>query len=207
MTNTVASGITYDDFSAIVERVAELKARHHLNIGYLDEEDIKQEVRIKCWEIMNRVDNDIGQPDSFFAVCAEHRLTDLKRSLIYKHQKPCFKCPHWNKDPEASGSYKCFRFEDRSECERFSKHEKFVALKIASNYPYNLHHEPIYDETSHRGMERVDLEDYIYTHLPEFFHPYFKTVQENGYNFKVLKAKMRATLLNLLREILKEYKE
>ncbi len=84
-----ASGLSYSEQNHIIEKIANQKAYQYRNIGFFDSEDIKQEVRVKCWSVLSKYDPKKYTTDLkvFLSVCAENRIRDIKRSVLYKHNK------------------------------------------------------------------------------------------------------------------------
>lgn len=201
-----ASGLTYTQQEHIIERVALAKAHQYRQIGYYELDDLKQEVRIKCWSVIHRYNPECGANlYVFLSVCADNKLRDIKRGVMYKHNKPCLRCPFWNSAAASSGRHDCLVYDYKMDCERFAKHERYVQAKLSASHPIEINNERV-EDTGHMSPEdRVDLVDYIETRLPKGLLPSFSKLKLNNYNTKCLKPRERSTLINSLRNILKDF--
>ncbi len=207
MTEAIAaSGLTYDKQESIIERVASVKAHQYRKIGFYDLEDLKQEVRIKCWSVIHRYDPLCGANlYVFLSVCADNRLRDIKRGVMYKHNKPCLRCPFWHAGAAASGVHDCLVYDFKMDCERFSKHEKYVQAKLSASHPIDINNEKIEDVFSSAHELRFDFIDFVETHISKSLLPLFRKLKTNNYNVKCLKPKERNLILSVLKDILKDF--
>lgn len=203
---TLPSGVTYEEVSDIIERIATQKAYKHRNIGFFGPDDIRQEVRIKCWMILPRYDPTRCGHDLkiFLGVCAENRLRDIRRSVMYKHNKPCFKCPFWIEEASLSGCHDCLVFGNKLDCIKWSKHERYVQAKLSASHPIDIDTERIPDGKFERRMEEIDMVDYILAALPSGLHELFKKLESVNFNLKSLKARERAIISSALRVVFKD---
>lgn len=196
------SGITYTEAEETIERVANTKAKQHGNIAFFDPEDIRQEVRIKCWNVLKHYDPARTRANlyTFLSVCAENRLRDIKRSVMYKHTTPCDKCEFYNKTKKA-----CVKFYTKTNCEKCVKHERYVQAKLSSSHPVDINTQKIYDENSLEFEQHLEIIDYIEVHLPSGYMPLFQKFQSVKFNFKHLRPRERIALQEVLSGILKQY--
>lgn len=201
-----ASGLTYCLQEGIIERVASIKANQYRRIGFYDLEDLKQEIRIKCWSVISRYDAQCGANlYVFLSVCADNRLRDIKRGVMYKHNKPCLRCPFWHAGAAASGIHDCLVYDYKMDCERFNKHEKYVQAKLSASHPIDINNEKIADSFSSMHELKLDLVDYVEVHLSKSLLPLFMKLKTNNYNLKCLKPKERNIILCNLKDILKDF--
>jgi len=87
------SGLKYCDVEQVIENIASAKARQHSPISYLNEEDLKQEIRIKCIKVIKKYDPTRHNSNliSFLSISADNHLRDLRRSLVYNpNNKPSY---------------------------------------------------------------------------------------------------------------------
>ena len=201
-----ASGLSYNDQESLVERVARAKAYQHRSIGYYDIDDLRQEVRIKCWEALTKFDPTCGTNIyAFLSVCAENRIRDIKRSVMYKHNKPCMRCPFWNAFASASGTHDCLVYSYKMDCERFARHERYVQAKLSASHPIDINGERLIDDCSDIPMSKFELMDFIDAHLPQDLRRSFEKFKQANYDPRVLKQRERSVLMRVLREILQRF--
>jgi len=70
--------LEYNDIHDIVEYLIKAKSAKIKTIGIYDSDDIAQEVRVKCFKIINKFSSSKGSAVNFFGVCIDNSLTDLK---------------------------------------------------------------------------------------------------------------------------------
>lgn len=208
MTNTVvmASGLTYTQQEDIIERVARNKAFQYRNVGYYDIDDLMQEVRIKCWNAMEKYDPSCGvNLYVFLSVCAENRIRDIKRSILYKHNKPCLRCPFWCASAAASGQHDCIVYYDKMQCDKYAKHERYVQAKLSASHPIDIDGERIEDSESESHRETLELVEFIETKLPGSMMGLFHRFRAQNFNPRALKPRERSVLMEALKDIIEEY--
>jgi hypothetical protein len=184
-----------------------MKSGQHKNISYYDSSDISQEVLIKCWQAIEKYNPDCETKlRVFLSVCSENRIIDIKRGLIYRHNKPCCRCPFWNEIATSSGLYDCLVYQDKSNCDKYIKHERNLHMKKSVNNPDNIENVDIFDRWYERSVERIDFEDFIYAHLDKCWHGIFDKLKNANYDFQTLKPKERNLMKEKLYEILFKYR-
>jgi hypothetical protein len=191
----------------LIERIAVQKAYQHKKISYYDLEDIKQEVRIKCWAALPKYDPQKFKTNLhvFLSVCAENRLRDIRRSVMYKHSKPCFKCPFWNEQAAQSGVHDCRVFDNKMECDKYRKHERYVQAKLSASMPIDINSRMIEDKNSLNKVNLIDMIDFIRSRLSSNLLPIFDKFVNSNFNIKALRPKDRMRLIPELRVILVDF--
>jgi hypothetical protein len=194
------SGIKYKDIEQIIDTVARAKAHQYGSVSYLDQQDLIQEVKIKCWKVLNSYNPDRKNANllTFLSVCADNRIKDLRRILVYKHNKPCVRCIHHSKG-------KCTKFKKRMECKQFEQHEMRIKNKLSCSNTVDICGHNVYDKKSERFIEDVDFYDFIYTHLPQHLHQLFDQLRDANFDFRVLKPRQKKMMRCLLAEIYVRY--
>lgn len=201
--------MTTDEVGRIIEGIAQAKSRQHVRIAYLDHEDIAQEVRIKCIKSLPRYDPKLSgaKLKTFLTVCAENRIRDIRRSLLYKHNKPCFRCPMWNQPAYKSGEHDCVAFRDKMLCGKFARHERYVQVKLSANHPISIDEVRVEEVPQGSNTFGDDFIEFVYNNLSENLHYLFRELESSNFEMKALKPKARSILQDALREILKGYEK
>lgn len=196
------SGFKYDDVSDTIEEIANNKSKQYGKISYFDPEDIKQEVRIKCWSVLKHYDKKRAGANlkTFLTVCADNRLRDIKRSVLYKFNSPCTKCEFHKQEGD-----KCVKFANKIDCCQHAKHERYIQAKLSNSHPIDIDTQRIYDNNSNSFVENLEFIDFVETHLPSGFMPLFRKLQDVKYNFKSLKFKERIAIQTVLYDIFVEF--
>lgn len=204
-TEIVASGLSFKDQEELIEQVATAKAYQYKKIGFYDFDDIKQEVRIKCWSVVERYDPTCGTNLSvFLSICADNRIKDIRRSVMYKHNKPCLRCPFWDKNAATSGSHDCLVYYNKMCCERYAKHEKYVHAKLSASQPIDINTQRIEDLNSGTHQRSLEIVELIESKLPKHLLPIFNKFKAENFDTKALKARERSLLLDTLRNLVDE---
>ena len=204
---SAASGVisTYEDAEELIEKIASYKANQYGKIGYLEPEDVKQEVRLKCYKELHKYDPSRTNAHlfTFLSVCADNRIRDLRRKLVFKDNKPCLRCPFWDPVASKKGQHDCLMFEDKLSCDKFSSYQTYVKTKLNSNRPLDITDKNvyIYDNGVFNEINKIDVLDFVYNALPSGLNPLFQKLMESNFNTKKLKPKEREELLVVLKEI------
>jgi DNA-directed RNA polymerase specialized sigma24 family protein len=185
--------------------VANTKAAQYGRIGYYDVEDLKQEVRIKCWRVIEKYDPSFGASMFvFLSICAERRLKDIRRSVRYKHNKPCLRCPFWDKGASISGCHDCLVYHDKMCCERFANHERYVHAKLSASQPIDIDTQRVEDEQHDAHQTRLEIIEFIESRLPHSLTEIFSKFKRENFNLKALSSRERSLLITTLKNFVDE---
>lgn len=190
-----------------IETVADNKARQFSRVAWLESDDVKQEVRIKCYKILHTYEPKKGDLQAYLAKCAEYRLRDIRRSLQYKHNPPCVRCPLWDAKAAKEGKHDCTEFKNKMDCDKFARHERYVQVKLSASHPVNINDNVLHDESFERRVKHRDLLEYVYNYLPKSLLPSFRSFLNSNFNLRSLKSKERIKLIEALVDILEIYYE
>jgi DNA-directed RNA polymerase specialized sigma subunit len=205
MSELVPSGTLFETEAELIEQVAKAKAHQYKRIGYYDAEDLKQEVRIKCWKAIEKYDSSCGASlFVFLSICADNRLRDIRRSIMYKHNKPCFRCPFWQKEASENGCHDCRVYTDKMQCEKFAKHERYVQAKLSANQPIDIETQKVSDGDYDSYQQRFEMIELIESRLPANLLPLFHKFKAQNFSLKALKAQEKTLLIGVLREMVNE---
>lgn len=199
--------LNYSAAAEIIESIANTKARQFKRIAWFDADDIRQEVRQKCYLTLGKFDPKISDLRTFLSRCAENRLRDIKRGLLYKHNKPCFRCPLWNMAASKAGKHDCMAFDDKMECDKYARHERYVHIKLSSSHPINLDESRVEDTSFEKAIANADLIEFILKRLTPGQKKIFITFQRSNFDLKALKPKDRTKICEVIVEILSMYQE
>lgn len=199
--------MTYQAAEEVIEAIAESKARQFRRIAWLDADDIRQEVRLKCSLTLCKFDSAKSDLHTFLSRCAENRLRDIKRGVLYKHNKPCFRCPLWNAVAARAGRHDCMAFKEKMDCDKYAKHERYVHAKLSASHPVNIDEERMHDTTFDHAVATSDLIEYIYVKLSPENKVIFDAFERSNFSLKALRPRERTAISEAIVEILEEYQE
>lgn len=120
---------TYDEIAPIVEDLVRIKSKKFTR-GFLAQDDIAQEIRIKCYSSIGSYNPAKGQSiKTFLNVCTENHLINLMRDKFAKFNPPCKNrgCKHY----EATG----IPTEEAKSCPSFMKYVSKYVRKCAVRMP------------------------------------------------------------------------
>lgn len=195
------SGLNYGDVKDLIEVIAENKAKQYGKISYLNRQDLKQEVRIKCWSVLSSYDSKRAGANlkTFLSVCSDNKIKDLKRSLLYKHNNnPCNRCDFHHIQGKRS---RCVKYKAKKHCEMHNRHELFVQAKMSNSFPVSIDEYKIYDEKADSHIKYIEFLDFVYGHLPSSFYPLFDKLKNSGFEFSVLKPREKKILRYMIGNI------
>ncbi len=194
-----ASGYAYEDIEPVVEAIARNKARQYKKIAYYDPDDIKQEVRIKCFQTLRSFNPARSGANIrvFLAICADNKLKDIKRNIIYKHTSPCDRCDCCDHETGDCSLYPA----DKKQCSKYQRHEKYVHTKLSVNSPISIEEKRVIDNRSQVYSDRVDFIDYIFSLIPSGMLNLFGSFRDNNFNLDAMSNKDREKIMLTLKDV------
>lgn len=91
------------------------------SFGFLEADDMKQQIRLFALEALERFSEDNGAPlEHFLTVHVRNRLINFRRDKYCRSQKPCYTCPFYDPKFKLSKSG-CAEFDDKSLCDKYAK--------------------------------------------------------------------------------------
>lgn len=86
----------YEKYEETIEEIAELNKGKAF--AFLSEEDIKQEIRIICFNALEKFDESKSSIRTYLWRCVTNRLNNLKRDKYFRLENPCIKtkCSMYN---------------------------------------------------------------------------------------------------------------
>ncbi len=99
VSNIPGSGIGYYDVEDLVETIVHMKKGKYAFPGH-DSEDLAQDIRLICWEALNKFDqNKLGKSVfHFVARCVDNALYNKFRGVYLDNNPPCLRCPMYIKE-------------------------------------------------------------------------------------------------------------
>lgn len=195
----LGSGVYYSDISSIVEKIADNKARQYKKIAYLGPEDIRQEVRLKCFTALSKFNIKKTKNDlfMFLSVCADNRIRDIKRSIFYQYyDKTKCKFCHGQSITSPSGFY----------CPKCNTADNKNTFKMNINNPIRVNN-GLLDDDFCLPSQKMEIIDYIRFNLPSGLMPIFNRLEKLEFKMGALKKGDRYKISNEIMFILKKYYE
>jgi len=185
--NSAASGLSYLEAEDLIETIVSMKKGKYIYPGH-DVEDLAQDIRIMCWEALQKYDEaKVGKSQfHFLARCVDNRLYNKFRGIYLHNNPPCLRCPDYIKPTK-----EC-RIQE-SGCDRIVQYRKRMARKraIASPFSYNalLDADGDADFTQHSSLAVGsltgvhDLDDHIRENLDPALLQYYEQMTNGNPDF------------------------
>lgn len=173
-----ASGIKYEGAIDLVETIVSMK-KNKYNFPGVDPEDLAQDIRLMCWEALEKKFDPEKLGKSVFHFVArvvDNGLYNKFRGVYLDNNPPCLRCEHYIKEDKSCAI-------DEVGCDRIVSYRERMARKraIAAPLSYNaqLDTEDGSDFTSHQSLSVgsntgvCDLDDTLRSNLDEGLVPYY----------------------------------
>ncbi len=179
-TNEISvSGIPYDSAHDLVETIVSMKKAKYAFPG-VDPEDLAQDIRIMCWEALEKKfePGKLGKSIfHFVARVVDNGLYNKFRGVYLDNNPPCLRCPEYVRETKICKI-------DEVGCDRIVSYRDRMSRKraIASPLSYNAHLDSDDEKefTYHESMSvgsmtgMIDLDDTLKTELDECLLPYYE---------------------------------
>ncbi len=193
--------VTEQQFVLTVKKIAQ-RLSHKFKFGFYEVEDIEQEAFILCMEFLPKWDG--KRPlENFLWSCTSNRLKNFKRNKYERLDKPCLKCPFYDKTKLKIGK-ECGKFEDKGDCSKYTDWIKRNEIKknlvnsLGGGVTENLND---FHEDDHEKSDRQAIVDLIDKNLPlELREDYVKF----SYGIRLHKLKEQV-LLDVIKGIIAEH--
>lgn len=193
-----ASGmIHYISVSGIIERIVDYYS--NTPIPDMGKEDVKQEIRLKCWVYVNASGFDPYRCQhehfNYFKKTAHDVVYNLRRGLIVPNNGPCNRCEFWNRKVKRCTS-------NQEECKKFQKYQHFMKTKLALKSPvgYDTKYMECISHDYIDDREIFTLEEHIIFNMPfEMQQDY--ALLRNGYSIDPEReSELKKLIINILYE-------
>lgn len=155
------------EFMSIVQKISKRLAPR-FKFGYHDADDIEQEISILAIEMIKGWDG-IRPLENFLSVSIRNRLCNNKRNKYERLEKPCTKCPFYDKKCLKSDS-QCTQFSNVEDCELYAAWIKRNSAKksLANAAPSGLDYDILTDNILVTDNHDNDDNSYFYELIDKF---------------------------------------
>jgi len=150
---------------AIIDKIA--NEHSHKVFGYLDQNDVKNEIWVICLEKIKEFDTSKGKLEHFLRSLVKNRMINRFKDITKTVKSPCPNCPLYRPDETPD----CSMFgEDKHLCEKWTKYQVLVKSRNSLLNPTEQKIEiPIDLDISNRAYL-----DEIKDKVAKFIDPKFK---------------------------------
>jgi len=161
----------YPSISDVIERIVYyFISVKQVKIPDMDNDDIRQEIRIKCIHALkpNVFDpSKSGKTPYAYLRCVIHNfLYNLKRGTWTPNNPPCVRCKQWDRV-----SRKCLINEYN--CRKMEKHRKAMRARSDLRTPIGFDGYSLDSQHTFGSVEEVELDEFISVKLPEDYRLYY----------------------------------
>jgi hypothetical protein len=105
----------------VINRIA--KEHSGKTFGYLNSEDLKNEIWVICLEKLKEFDEDKGKLEHFLRSSVKNRLINRFKDITKTVKSPCLNCPLYRRDEELN----CSQYGlDKHLCDKWAKYQVLV---------------------------------------------------------------------------------
>jgi hypothetical protein len=148
----------------IIQRIS--NEHCHKTFGYLDEEDLKNEIWVICLEKLSDYTPDRGYLEHFLRVSVKNRLINRFKDITKSVRSPCPRCPYflYKENPDC-GLYG----DNKLQCNKWKNYQLSVESR---NSLLNASEPQIERETGNNILNRVlgsEIKEFIFDNISEEF--------------------------------------
>lgn len=104
----------------IIDRIAKEHSGKNKCFGYLDQEDLRNEIWLICLQLLSDFDSDRGNLEHFLRVGVHNRLVNKFKKITNNVKPPCPRCPYYDKGNNPD----CARFgHDKNLCDKWCDYQ------------------------------------------------------------------------------------
>ncbi|RKY43048.1 MAG: hypothetical protein DRP85_00700 [Candidatus Makaraimicrobium thalassicum] len=108
--------IDYSDVAEIVEYLINIKLnKANFVIPGYDLDDVAQELRLKCWNVIKHFRPGVYTAYNFLGRCIDNHIRDIMRRYTVRRSNTCFYCLYYDKD-------ECRLYKDPTQCPRYRRY-------------------------------------------------------------------------------------
>lgn len=191
----------YPSISGVIERIVYYFINvKQTKIPDMDNDDIRQEIRIKCIHALqpNVFDSSKSSKTPYaYLRCVIHNfLYNLKRGTWTPNNPPCVRCDCWDRELR-----KCKIDEDG--CKKMEKYRMMMKTKADLRTPIGFDEYYLNGQSTFGSIEEIELDELITTKLPKEYCTYYQMLKQG----EVIPDEILEELQGLVIEIIKENKE
>lgn len=109
----------------IINKIAEEHSKSNKPFGYLDRNDLKNEIWLICLDKLKDFNTERGELEHFLRVSVKNRLVNRYKDITKSVRSPCPRCPFYNPDGKVPSD--CEKFGDnRHECTKWRNYQRSV---------------------------------------------------------------------------------
>lgn len=182
----------------IIEKIAEEHSKKVF--GYLDRDDLRNEIWIICLEKIKDYNPDRGELEHFLRVIVKNRLINRFKDITKSVRSPCPRCIYFDASGENHG---CFKFgEDKDKCNKWRSYQLSIQSR---NSLLNAAESPKEREINDNILNRIIGHELKQTILDSIDEKYKRDFKELISGSKISKQKIKR-LKRIILDIIKDKK-
>jgi len=166
---------SYPSISGVIERIVYFFINvKQVRIPDMDDDDIRQEIRIKCISALqpNVFDptKSSKTPYAYLRCVVHNFLYNLKRGTWTPNNPPCVRCECWDRDLR-----KCNINEEG--CKKMAKYRSTMKAKADLRTPIGFDEYYLNGQHTFGSIEEYELDEFITTQLPKEYCTYYNMLK------------------------------
>ena len=193
------SGVQYSSYSGVIENVVRSYVNiKRINVPDMGDEDIGQEIRMKCWIALHSTTFDPDRhpsPYSYLNKTIHNYLYNLRRGTIVPNNGPCNRCEYWNKQNKLCTL-------DDTLCNKYKQYKKNMQTKLALKNPIGFDKQYVENTVTYADVydnhNIYELDEYVLHSLPSHLKNYYKLLRSGIEIDQTIKDEIEAIVKDIL---------
>lgn len=189
----------YHQTSGVIEQVVHHYATiRRVNIPDMDQDDISQEIRLKCIQALSSPRYDPTKVKTsaygFLFQCIHNHIYNIKRGIWTPNNPPCVRCKHWDKN-----NRKCTESNDT--CSEMQKYKASMQKKAALRTPVGFQKD--YIENQFFIVDSIDefiLDEYVSCQLPESLRGFYIQLKNGESLPENIHSELKRRIIKILKD-------
>jgi uncharacterized protein YeeX (DUF496 family) len=184
-----------DELFEIIDRISNEHCRK--TFGYLDKDDLKNEIWTICLEKIEEYDSSRGNIEHFLRVSVKNRLVNRFKDITKSVRSPCHRCPYYDlKSPS-----QCAQFgDDKYSCKKWRNYQLSIESR---NSLLNASEDQIERSISDNKLDIIlgnELKEFILQNISNKIKKDFEDLVSGSKISKQKIKKLRKEIIKILKQ-------
>jgi len=191
----VPSNMTEEQVLNHIDTAVKAVARRY-QFGYYDSDDMFQQGRLFCLEVLHKFDPARGSLENFLKTHLRYRFLNLQRQKLSRTDSPCELC-------QFNDSGECIAFNNEDECEKCKAWRQRNESKKSLMNTFPVEEDFTLSETFDipTKLTLQEIFNWVDENLPANLRQDFRRIVDGG----TIPKQRRKTVFSKIRQIIREY--
>ncbi len=183
----------------IIDKIANEHSGQRRTFGYLNSDDLKNEIWLICLSKLKDFDKRRGELEHFLRVLVKNRLVNRFKDITKSVRSPCPRCPFYDKGNSPSD---CAKFgDDRYLCSKWRNYQLSVESRNSLINTTENQYEREMHENSLDRMIGKELKTAVLSKIDKFYHRDLEELMSGGKIPKQRVKRLKKEITRILEEI------